>query len=70
MLAGSYPPAALERVIDEDTVLVSVQMANSEVGSIQPVAELARVAHDAGSLPHRRGSGSRQDACRRVGARR
>lgn len=49
---GFVSPAALERVIDEDTVLVSVQMANSEVGSIQPVAELARVAHDAGSLFH------------------
>ena len=49
---GFVSPAALERVIDEDTVLVSVQMANSEVGSIQPVAELARIAHDAGSLFH------------------
>lgn len=33
-------------------VLVSVQLANSELGSIQPVAELARIAHEAGALFH------------------
>ena len=33
-------------------MLVSVQMANSEVGSIQPVAELARLAHAQGALFH------------------
>lgn len=49
---GFVTAEALERVIDGDTVLVSVQMANSEVGSIQPVAELARIAHDAGALFH------------------
>ena len=49
---GFVTAEALERAIDEDTVLVSVQMANSEVGSIQPVNELARVAHSAGALFH------------------
>ena len=49
---GFVSPDALERLIDDDTVLVSVQMANSEVGSIQPIAELARVAHGAGALFH------------------
>ncbi|MDO4291297.1 MAG: cysteine desulfurase family protein [Eggerthellaceae bacterium] len=43
---------ALAAALDGDTVLVSVQTANSEVGSIQPIAELARVAHDAGALMH------------------
>lgn len=49
---GFVEPASLERAIDEDTVLVSVQMANSEVGSIQPIAELARIAHAHGALFH------------------
>ncbi|WP_165172674.1 cysteine desulfurase family protein [Adlercreutzia sp. ZJ242] len=49
---GFVEPASLEAAIDEDTVLVSVQMANSEVGSIQPVAELARIAHAHGALFH------------------
>ena len=38
--------------LDADTVLVSVQAANSEIGSIQPIAEMARAAHDAGALFH------------------
>ena len=42
----------LAAALDESTVLVSVQAANSEVGSVQPVAELARVAHGAGALFH------------------
>ncbi|MFR1640365.1 MAG: cysteine desulfurase family protein, partial [Eggerthellaceae bacterium] len=49
---GFVEVRALEDAIDGDTVLVSVQAANSEVGSIQPVAELARVAHAAGALMH------------------
>ncbi|WP_080797711.1 cysteine desulfurase family protein [Arabiibacter massiliensis] len=49
---GFVEPAALEAALDADTVLVSVQAANSEVGSIQPIAELARAAHAAGALFH------------------
>ena len=40
------------RAVTEDTVLVSVQAANSEVGSVQPIADIARVAHAAGALFH------------------
>ena len=43
---------ALEESLDEDTVLVSVQAANSEVGSVQPVAALAHAVHAAGALMH------------------
>lgn len=50
--AGFIQPQALGQALDERTVLVSVQMANSEVGSVQPIAELARMAHDAGALFH------------------
>ena len=49
---GFVEPEALAEALDADTVLVSVQAANSEVGSIQPVAELARMAHAAGALFH------------------
>ena len=49
---GLISPEALERLVDDDTVLVSIQMANGEVGAVQPVSELARVAHDAGALFH------------------
>ncbi len=49
---GFVDPRALEDALDGDTVLVSVQMANGEVGSVQPVAELARAAHAAGALFH------------------
>ncbi len=43
---------ALREALTEDTVLVSVQMANSEVGAIQPIGELAAAAHAAGALFH------------------
>lgn len=49
---GFIEASALEAAIDSDTVLVSVQAANSEVGSIQPIAELARIAHASGALFH------------------
>lgn len=49
---GFIEVSALEEALDVDTVLVSVQAANSEVGSIQPIAELARAAHAAGALMH------------------
>jgi cysteine desulfurase len=49
---GFVRPEALEKALSGNTVLVSVQMANSEVGSIQPIGELARLSHDRGSLFH------------------
>lgn len=49
---GFVEVAALEAALATDTVLVSVQAANSEVGSIQPIAELARAAHGVGALFH------------------
>lgn len=49
---GFVTPDALAGALDERTVLVSVQMANSEVGSVQPIAELARMAHASGALFH------------------
>ncbi len=41
-----------EKAIDDRTFLVSVQGANNEVGTIQPVAEIAEIAHQFGALVH------------------
>ena len=49
---GFVTPDALAAAMDGRTVLVSVQMANSEVGSVQPIAALAQAAHDRGALFH------------------
>jgi cysteine desulfurase len=49
---GVVRPEALSRVIRPDTTLASLQLANNEVGTVQPVAELARIAHESGALMH------------------
>ncbi len=49
---GLVDPARLEMAIRDDTILVSIMMANNEVGTIQPIKELCRVAHNAGVLFH------------------
>ncbi|MEV6629202.1 cysteine desulfurase family protein [Actinoplanes sp. NPDC051470] len=48
--AGRVDPAALAALVDEhdDIAVISVQWANNEVGTIQPIAELAAVAARAG----------------------
>jgi cysteine desulfurase len=43
---GLVDPADVERAITDQTILVSVIMANNEIGTIQPIAEIARVAKD------------------------
>jgi cysteine desulfurase len=42
----------LRAAIRDDTTLVSIMHANNEVGTIQPIAELARIAHAGGALFH------------------
>ncbi|MDR2715619.1 MAG: cysteine desulfurase, partial [Coriobacteriaceae bacterium] len=49
---GFITPAAFQAALRENTVLASVQMANNEVGTIQPIGELAAIAHGAGALFH------------------
>ena len=49
---GLVQPEKLERAIREDTILVSIMFANNEIGTIQPIAELARIAHKHGALFH------------------
>lgn len=41
-----------EREINTDTLLVSVMLANNEVGTIEPVAEIAEIAHANGAIMH------------------
>ena len=42
----------LERTVGPGTILVSVMLANNEVGTIQPVAEAAAIAHRHGATFH------------------
>ena len=49
---GRVDPEAVARALRDDTALVSVMLANNEVGTIQPVAEIARIAHARGTLVH------------------
>jgi cysteine desulfurase len=49
---GQVDPAALAAAITARTVLVTIQHANSETGTIQPIRELAEVAHAHGVLFH------------------
>jgi cysteine desulfurase len=43
---------AVRAAITPETLLVSVQAANNEIGTIQPVAEIAEIAHEQGALVH------------------
>jgi cysteine desulfurase len=49
---GLIEPAALQAAIRPNTKLVSIMYANNETGVIQPIAELAAIAHAAGALFH------------------
>ncbi len=49
---GIVEPDRLRDALADDTALVSVMHANNEIGTIQPVAELARLAHERGVLFH------------------
>jgi cysteine desulfurase len=50
--SGIVSPDRLRDVITDDTALVSVMHANNEIGTIQPIADLAAVAHEHGALMH------------------
>ena len=42
----------LEAAIRPDTILITVMFANNEIGTIQPVAEIGKIAHEHGVLFH------------------
>ena len=50
--SGIVSPGALEAALTDDTALVSVMHANNEIGTIQPVPELARITRARGALFH------------------
>ncbi|MDD3070522.1 MAG: cysteine desulfurase NifS [Methanoculleus horonobensis] len=43
---GRVEPAAVEEAITDKTILVSVMAANNEIGTIQPIRAIAKIAHD------------------------
>ncbi|MCD8238632.1 MAG: cysteine desulfurase [Clostridiales bacterium] len=49
---GEVHPEALLNIISDKTRLVSVMLSNNEVGTIEPVAGLASIAHSYGALFH------------------
>jgi len=49
---GIVDPDDVRRAIRTDTVLISVMHVNNEIGTIQPVREIARIARDHGVLMH------------------
>lgn len=50
--AGLVDLEALASVVDDDTALVSVMLANNEIGVIQPLAQIAQLCRAAGCLLH------------------
>ncbi len=49
---GVVTAEQVREAIRPDTALVSVMFANNEIGTIQPIAEIAAVCHEAGVLFH------------------
>lgn len=49
---GRFNMDEFKKAINDKTALVSVMWANSETGTIFPIAEIARVAHEHGALFH------------------
>src|SRR4029077_12749283 len=50
--SGVVDPDRLREIITAGTGLRSVMHANNEIGTIQPIAQLARIAHEHGALMH------------------
>jgi cysteine desulfurase len=49
---GIVSEDSLRSAITDDTAVVSIMHANNEIGTIQPIAALARIAHERGALVH------------------
>ena len=49
---GIVSPDRVREALADDTALVSVMHANNEIGTIQPIAEIAAAAHERGALMH------------------
>lgn len=51
-VTGLVNPSDLEKAIDDQTTIVSIMYVNNEVGTVQPIKELAEIAHKHGALFH------------------
>ncbi len=49
---GMVDPDDVRRAITDKTIIVSIMHANNEVGTIQPIAEIARITREAGVYLH------------------
>lgn len=49
---GTVDPEQLSAAITDRTRLVSIMFSNNEIGTIEPIAELARIAHSHGAIFH------------------
>lgn len=49
---GIIHAETLQSVLTDKVLLVSIMLANNEIGTIEPVAELAEIAHQGGALFH------------------
>ena len=49
---GLVDPKAVEAAIRPDTILISIMFANNEIGTIQPISEIGKIAHEHGILFH------------------
>ena len=49
---GLVDPEGVKRALTPETTLVSVMLANNEIGTIEPVAEIARICREAGVTSH------------------
>lgn len=49
---GSVDPAVFEAAITDKTILASVMYVNNEIGTVQPIKELAEIAHKHGVVFH------------------
>lgn len=58
---GSVDPKEVEANMRKDTILVSIMYANNEIGTIQEIAKIAKIAKAGGALMH-------TDACQASGA--
>jgi cysteine desulfurase len=49
---GQVDPDAVRKAIDGSTTLISIMHSNNEVGTIQPIAEIAAIAKERGAIVH------------------
>jgi len=49
---GLLDPDAVKKVLDRSTTIVSIMHANNEVGTLEPIQEIARLVHEQGALMH------------------